>query len=29
MLDLDQHPAEEVVEHLKQVDGVLKVRVIK
>ena len=29
MLDLDQHPAAEVVEHLKQVDGVLRVRVIK
>ena len=29
MLDLDQHPAEKVVEHLKQVEGVLRVRVIK
>ena len=29
MLDLDQHPANEVVEHLKQVEGVLRVRVIK
>ena len=29
MLDLDQHPAPEVVEHLKQVEGVLRVRVIK
>ena len=29
MLDFDQHPAPEVVEHLKQVDGVLRVRVIK
>ena len=29
MLDLDQHPSQEVVEHLKQVDGVLRVRVIK
>ena len=29
MLDFDQHPSEEVVEHLKQVEGVLKVRVIK
>ena len=29
MLDLDQHPAPEVVEHLKQVEGVLRVRVIR
>ena len=29
MLDFDQHPAPEVVEHLKQVEGVLRVRVIK
>ena len=29
MLDLDQHPAPEVVEHLKEVEGVLRVRVIK
>ena len=29
MLDLDQHPAEAVVEHLKAVEGVLRVRVIK
>ena len=29
MLDFDQHPSDEVVEHLKQVEGVLKVRVIK
>ena len=29
MLDFDQHPSEEVVEHLKQVEGVLRVRVIK
>ncbi len=29
MLDLDQHPAAEVVEHLKQIEGVVRVRVIK
>ena len=29
MLDLDQHPAPEVVEHLKEVEGVLRVRVIR
>ena len=29
MLDFDQHPSEEVVEHLKEVEGVLRVRVIK
>ena len=29
MLDLDQHPAQAVVDHLKEVDGVLRVRVIK
>ena len=29
MLDLDQHPAPEVVEHLKGIEGVLRVRVIK
>ncbi len=29
MLDLDHHPAQEVVDHLKQVEGVLRVRVIK
>ena len=29
MLDFDQHPSEDVVEHLKQVEGVLRVRVIK
>ena len=29
MLDLDQHPAPEVVEHLKSIEGVLRVRVIK
>ena len=29
MLDLDQHPSQEVVDHLKQVEGVLRVRVIK
>ena len=29
MLDLDRHPSEDVVEHLKQVEGVLRVRVIK
>ena len=29
MLDLDQHPAREVVEHLKEIEGVLRVRVIK
>ena len=29
MLDLDQHPSETVVEHLKQVEGVIRVRVIR
>lgn len=29
MLDIDQHPSEDVVEHLKQIEGVLRVRVIK
>ena len=29
MLDLDMHPSSQVVEHLKQVEGVLRVRVIK
>jgi len=29
MLDLDHHPSEQVVEHLKEIDGVLRVRVIK
>ena len=29
MLDLDQHPSQAVVDHLKQVEGVLRVRVIK
>ena len=29
MLDLDQHPSPEVVEHLKQIQGVLRVRFIK
>ena len=29
MLDFDQHPSDQVVEHLKQVEGVLRVRVIK
>ena len=29
MLDLDQHPSPEVVEHLKQIQGVLRVRIIK
>ena len=29
MLDLDHHPSEEVVEHLKQIEGVLRVRVIR
>jgi len=29
MLDLDHHPSQEVVEHLKQIEGVLRVRVIK
>ena len=29
MLDLDQHPSAAVVEHLKEIDGVLRVRVIK
>ena len=29
MLDLDQHPAQAVVDHLKQVEGVVRVRVIK
>ena len=29
MLDLDQHPSQEVVDHLKQIEGVLRVRVIK
>jgi len=29
MLDFDQHPSEEVVNHLKEVEGVLRVRVIK
>ncbi len=29
MLDFDQHPSQEVVDHLKQVEGVLRVRVIK
>ena len=29
MLDIDQHPSDEVVEHLKQIEGVLRVRVIK
>ena len=29
MLDLDQHPSQEVVDHLKEVEGVLRVRVIK
>jgi len=29
ILDLDHHPSELVVEHLKEIDGVLRVRVIK
>ena len=29
ILDFDQHPSEAVVEHLKQVEGVVRVRVIK
>ena len=29
MLDFDQHPSQEVVDHLKQVEGVVRVRVIK
>ena len=29
MLDLDQHPSQEVVDHLKEIEGVLRVRVIK
>lgn len=29
MLDLDRHPSAEVVEHLKNIEGVLRVRVIK
>ena len=29
MLDFDQHPSQQVVDHLKQVEGVLRVRVIK
>ncbi len=29
MLDLDHHPSDEVVENLKKIDGVLRVRVIK
>ena len=29
MLDLDRHPSAQVVEHLKQLEGVVKVRVIK
>ena len=29
MLDLDQHPSQEVVDHLKNIDGVIRVRVIK
>ena len=29
MLDLDRHPSADAVEHLKQIEGVLKVRVIK
>lgn len=29
MLDLDRHPSAEVVEHLKSIEGVLRVRVIK
>ena len=29
MLDFDQHPSQAVVDHLKQVEGVLRVRVIK
>ena len=29
MLDLDQHPSQEVVDHLKEIDGVVRVRVIK
>ena len=29
MLDLDHHPSQAVVDHLKEIDGVLRVRVIK
>ena len=29
MLDLDHHPSAEVVEHLKQIEGVVRVRVIR
>ena len=29
MLDLDHHPSQEVVEHLKEIEGVLRVRIIK
>ena len=29
MLDFDQHPSQQVVDHLKQVEGVVRVRVIK
>ena len=29
MLDLDHHPSQEVVDHLKQIEGVLRVRIIK
>lgn len=29
MLDLDQHPSQAVVDHLKQIEGVLRVRIVK
>ena len=29
MLDLDHHPSQEVVEHLKEIEGVVRVRVIR
>jgi len=29
MLDLDHHPSQEVVEHLREIEGVLRVRIIK
>ena len=29
MLDLDHHPSQEVVDHLKQIEGVVRVRIIK
>ena len=29
MLDLDHHPSADVVEHLKEIEGVVRVRVIR